>query len=119
MEVTRREGVEEWSELWYELPNNFKENVLAWLPAEILCRYRSVCKEWNALLSSTEFIYSDWVAAPPNNKPCLVFFQDFHPFNCMLYCFFTYTWKRLSFAFLEGQYDTNRLQVHGSAVFNM
>ena len=68
MEITGREGPQELSAWWSELSNDLKVNVLAWLPAENLCRYCLLCREWNVLLSSTQFITKDWLVAPPNNK---------------------------------------------------
>jgi hypothetical protein len=98
---------------WFsELPDDLKEEALSYLPAESFCRYRGVCKEWNALISSTKFVTNDWLAAPPNRKPWLVFCQDPNLLSCMAYNFFTNTWKRFSFDFLKNGYE---LWIHGSA----
>jgi hypothetical protein len=67
-------------------------------------QYFVMCKEWNALLSSTKFITNDWAATPPNNKPWLVLHYPGIPLTCMDYCFFTNTWKRFPLAFLEEKY---------------
>jgi hypothetical protein len=104
----------ECSTWWSQLPDDLKENTLAWLPVESLCRYRCLCKEWNALISSTKFITKDWVAAPPNNKPWLVLCHRWR-LLCMGYCFFTNTWKRFSLAFLREKYDFSDIWIHGSA----
>lgn len=88
---------------------------MAWLPAEILCRDCGVCKEWNALFTSTQFITNDWLSAPPNKKPWLLLFHDCDSLNCMAYCFFTDTWKRLSLAFLKNQYTAAAFWVDASA----
>ena len=98
------------------MPNDLKKLALACLPAERLCRYCLVCREWNALPSSTQFITDHWVAAPPNKKPWLLFFHDWQSSNYMAHCFFTETWKRLSLAFLKKQYDVNGFGVKASTV---
>lgn len=101
---------------WSQLPDDLKENALAWLPAKSIGRYSVMCKEWNALLSSTKFITNDWAAAPPNNKPWLVLQYPGIPSTCMAYCFYTNTWKRFSLAFLEEKYRvsaTNRRRFLG------
>ena len=41
--------------LWSELPDEMQKLVLSFLPVPDLCRYRSVCKRWNTLISAPEF----------------------------------------------------------------
>lgn len=48
------------------------EEIWAWLPIESVCRFRSVSKEWNVLLSSREFLTNKWVKKSPNRDPWLV-----------------------------------------------
>ena len=51
----------------YDLPVlhvNLMEKILAWFPMESICRFRSVSKERNALLSSKEFVTNKWVKKP-------------------------------------------------------
>lgn len=79
---------------WYELSKDMREEILALLPLEWLCRCRSVCKEWNALLSSTKFITITWAEAPPNKRPWLFLCKNFYT-----YCFFTGKWKNSPFSF--------------------
>lgn len=89
---------------WYELAEDTKEDILARLPPECLCRSRAVCKEWNALSTSTKFITNKWAEALPNKKPWLVLCKENNgrggSVNCWRYCFFTRTWKNISFSFL-------------------
>jgi len=92
---------------WYELPEDTREEILALLPLECLCRSRSVCKDWNALFSSTKFITSRWAEAPPNKKPWLFLCKvNSQMGDCSMvssaYCFFTRTWKTgISLSFIS------------------
>jgi len=100
-----------------ELPDDLKHEILVWLPVDCICRFRSVRKEWNALLSSTKFITSKWGEAPSNSMPWLVVqnAQSKMP-NCLLYCFFTQRWKKsssVSLSFLEEK--EIHINCHGSA----
>jgi hypothetical protein len=99
------------------LPDDLKHKVLVWLPVECICRFRCVCKEWNALLSSTKFVTSKWGEAPSNSLPWLVVqnAQSKTP-NCLLYCFFTQRWKKsssISLSFLKEK--EIHIDCHGSA----
>lgn len=90
---------------WYELPEDTKEDILACLPLESLCRSRAVSQEWNALFTSTRFITNKWAEALPNKKPWLVLCEGNNgrggSVNCWRYSFFTQTWKNcMSFSFL-------------------
>lgn len=99
-----------------ELHDDLKHKILVWLTVECICRFRSVCKEWNALLSSAKFIRK-WGEAPSNSMPWLVLqnAQSKMP-NCLLYCFFTQRWRMsssISLSFLkEKEIQT---ACHGSA----
>jgi len=106
------------SAAWSELPEDTREEVLAFLPLDCLCRSRSVCKEWNALLSSTKFITNKWAEAPLNKKPWLVLCKENNQrgssMDCSRYCFFTRTWKNcISFSFLPR--GDEKVQYFGSA----
>ena len=43
------------AELWSALPPEIVERVLTFLSAPALCRFRTVCKRWNALICKPEF----------------------------------------------------------------
>ena len=57
---------------WNDLSEDFKMSILMWLPVEFVYKYWSVCKEWNALLSSKYFLTSMWEEAPNNKNPWLL-----------------------------------------------
>lgn len=106
-----------------ELPEHLKEDILALLPLDCICKFRSVSKQWNALLSSTKFITNKWAEAPPNRNPWLVVGRDLES-RIATYCFFTQTWKEtscISFYFLLQKYVTEtrawnaRISCKGSA----
>lgn len=88
-----------------ELPEYVREEILARLPVESLCRFRIVCQEWNALLSSAKFITSKWAEAPHNKNPWLLVQNVYSKMpNCWVYCFYTRTWEkpsRISLSFLK------------------
>lgn len=85
---------------WSELPKHLREEVVARVPLEYLCRFRLVCKQWHALISSTKFITTKWAEASPNRKPWLVVGPDVQ-YRLLAYCFFTRTWKKTSGVFLS------------------
>lgn len=85
---------------WSELPEHLREEVVARVPLEYLCRFRLVCKQWHALISSTKFITTKWAEASPNRKPWLVVGPDVQ-YRLLAYCFFTRTWKKTSGVFLS------------------
>lgn len=108
---------------WCELTEDLKKEVLARLPLESLCKFRSVCKQWNVLLSSTKFITGRWAEAPLNSKPWLIVCNEHViPPICLSYCFVTQTWKiprciSLSFLTADNAINMSRsgLSYHGSA----
>jgi hypothetical protein len=79
------------------LPEHVIEEILVWLPVESLCRFRSVSRNCNALLSSTKFIRSKWAEKPPNRNTWLLV-QDVgkSPLDCLAYSFSTRTWRNTS-----------------------
>jgi len=85
-----------------DFPEYLRDEILAWLPVQDLCRFRCVCREWNALISSSKFITTNWAEKPPNRNPCLVvqwlFLQKGYS---LAYCFFTGTWKKNNSIFLS------------------
>lgn len=100
-----------------ELPEYLREEILARLPVESLCRFRSVCQDWNALLSSAKFLTTKWAEAPHNKNPWL-FVQNVYSKipNGWVYCFYTRTWEkssRLCLSFLKQ--NQNYVQCFGSA----
>ena len=84
---------------------DLKEEILAWLPIESVCRFRSVSKEWNGILSR-EFITNKWVKKAPNKDPWLVPVREgrshkweengWVPVGSLASCFFDQTWKETS-----------------------
>lgn len=89
----------------YRLPEDTREEILAMLPLDCLCKCRSVCKEWNAFFSSTRFITNKWAETPSNKNPWLLLskvnFQMGWKTDYSAYCFFAQTWKTfISFSFL-------------------
>ncbi|GLJ27512.1 hypothetical protein SUGI_0539710 [Cryptomeria japonica] len=42
--------------IWSQLPDEVIESIFKWFPLESLARFRVVCKEWNDLLSSEDFL---------------------------------------------------------------
>jgi len=80
-----------------ELVEHLKEDILAWLPLDCLCRSRLVCKQWNTLVSSTRFITTKWAEAPPNRMPWLVVHNGKPKMpSGFVYSFFTRAWKKTS-----------------------
>jgi hypothetical protein len=50
--------------LWSKLPSELLELTLAFLPVPALCRFRTVCKTWNALISNLKYkrkSYEDFI----------------------------------------------------------
>eukprot|EP00249_Psilotum_nudum_P004616 c18118_g1_i2 orf=639-1979(+) len=43
-------------QLWSRLPDHLLENILAWLPFWSLLRFKSVCKRWNCITDSKNFL---------------------------------------------------------------
>lgn len=95
-----------------ELPEHLIDEILSWLPLQSLCRFRSVCQQWDALISSTKFITTKWAEKPPNIKPWLVvqwqvlqerrerrlggFASESKTPSSLAHCFFTHAWKKTS-----------------------
>jgi hypothetical protein len=95
-----------------ELPEHLIDEILSWLPLQSLCRFRSVCQQWDALISSTKFITTKWAEKPPNRKPWLVvqwqvlqerrerrlggFASESKMSSSLAHCFFTRIWKKTS-----------------------
>ena len=42
-------------EIWTQFPNDLFENVLAFLPILNLCRFKTVCKNWNQIICKSTF----------------------------------------------------------------
>jgi hypothetical protein len=97
---------EEYSHLC-ELPDDLIEEILPWLPAEYVCKLGTVCKEWDALFSSTRFITTQWADAPPNKKPILLVGAVEYNRDCFAYSSFTRSWKtsRLSLPKIDMKVD--------------
>jgi hypothetical protein len=89
-----------------KLPDELIEEILTRLPAEYLCKFSIVCKQWKTLFSSTGFITKKWALAPPNKKPWLVVGAvEENGGYFSAYSWFTRSWKIpcLSLSFLEGK----------------
>lgn len=101
------------STTYNDLYDHLKEEILSWLPVECVCRFRSVSKQWNNLLSSHNFITNVWRKKPANMNPWLVL----HPVNsdCLAYCFFTRTWKTTSSISIENANNDGENEILGSA----
>lgn len=102
------------SRTYNDLYDDLKEEILSWLPVECVCRFRSVSKQWNNLLSSHNFIKKVWRKKPANMNPWLVL----HPVNssyCLAYCFFTRTWKTTSSISIENANNYGENEILGSA----
>ncbi|KAH9297203.1 hypothetical protein KI387_028885 [Taxus chinensis] len=68
------------------------EKILVSLPAHKICQFRSVCKGWNKLLSSPEFL-SVWnEAAVSNRDPWLLVETSM---GARRFCFSTWSWKKI------------------------
>lgn len=93
--------------LYEELPVDLIEEILAWLPAEYLCRFATVCQHWKALFSSTFFLRRQWAEVLQNKNPWLVVgaVGNNKIRDCWTYSSFTRSWKNtcLSLSFLEGK----------------
>eukprot|EP00253_Pinus_taeda_P019373 PITA_19373 len=88
---------------WKELPQDIQEKVLARLPLPCIGRFRSVCKKWNNLLSSTRFVTTLWAQTPAHRNPWLVALCWLNVVEfCPSYNFTTKTWEKpFSFSFLR------------------
>lgn len=102
-------NVEEFSH-FCELPHDFTEEILAWLPVDYLCKFSSVCKKWKILFSSTRFITTQWAEAPPNKNPVLLIgaVDYYRECDCFAYSSFTQSWKScpLSLPFMDPREGT-------------
>lgn len=87
-----------------DLPLDLIKEILAWLPVDSLCRFRSVCQEWNALITSTNFITGTWAEKPPNRNPSLVCVEV--KISGSASCLFNWTWKKPSSISLSFAHNT-------------
>jgi len=78
---------------WNDFPEDLERNIFAWLPAEFVYRYRGVCQEWNAILSSKYFLTSIWAETPINKQPCLLLCSSSAEIPCLAFDFYKWTWK--------------------------
>ncbi|GLJ26792.1 hypothetical protein SUGI_0522660 [Cryptomeria japonica] len=80
-----------------KLPEEMKEMIFAKLPYESICSSLTVCKEWNCILSSQDFLSS-----LPTQSPWLLICgqQENGNWKCVAYCFPTRKWRELSLSFL-------------------
>ncbi|KAJ7545970.1 hypothetical protein O6H91_08G018700 [Diphasiastrum complanatum] len=65
-------------QLWSGLPSMLSENLLAYLPCSSFFRFRSVCKQWNSLLSCPNFLKL-CTTLPLQTEPCMLFQEHFKP----------------------------------------
>jgi hypothetical protein len=100
---------------WKKLPEHLETEILGWLPVKYVYQYRSVCKHWNALLSSINFKNSIWAEAAINKQPWLVLWDGTTNMPCIAFCFYTRTWNTcFSLSFMEKQ-GTGKVNWRGSA----
>ncbi|GLJ45441.1 hypothetical protein SUGI_0956800 [Cryptomeria japonica] len=80
-----------------KLPQDLKELIFSKLPLESICSSRIICKEWNSILSSDNFLSS-----LPVQYPWLLICHEEKDKNwrCMTYCFSAQKWRNLSVSFL-------------------
>ncbi|XP_057852580.1 F-box/kelch-repeat protein At5g15710-like [Cryptomeria japonica] len=80
-----------------KLPQDLKELIFSKLPLESICSSRIICKEWNFILSSVNFLSS-----VPIQYPWLLICNDQKDKSwcCMTYCFSAQKWRTLSLSFL-------------------
>eukprot|EP01018_Ginkgo_biloba_P037796 Gb_31812 [translate_table: standard] len=97
--------------VWGELPEHVVERILQCLPWECFFRFRIVCKEWKNLLSSAHFS-SLWREAAAKQPWLLLCMPNAQMGSCLLFCFFTRTWRTVSLSFLP---ERSRLNYKGSA----
>jgi len=115
MEVSDKAERSVLADRWNDLPDHLITEILSFLPMEDVHRYRCICKQWNALLSSNNFINHIWAHAPINQQPWLVLSDDNPSTPCMAFCFYTRKWHTcFSFSFLEKQAGTAQLIWRGS-----
>ncbi|KAH9321195.1 hypothetical protein KI387_015834 [Taxus chinensis] len=75
-----------------EIPEHVMEIILAQIPLDSVARFCTVCKDWNALLSSPKFF--DLRNQISNNHPWLIISYDD---RCLSYNFSARRWKILNF----------------------
>ncbi|GLJ45434.1 hypothetical protein SUGI_0956570 [Cryptomeria japonica] len=80
-----------------KLPQDLKELIFSKLPLESICGYRIICKEWNSILSSFNFLSS-----LPTQYPWLLICnkEENKNWGYMAYCFSSQKWRTLSLSFL-------------------
>jgi len=85
---------------WFnEAPADLQTEIFSRLPVEFVYRYRLVCKQWNDLLSSNDFL-SKWAEVSLSRKqPRLVFCSNIPEIPWMAFCFYTRTWINPCFMF--------------------
>ncbi|GLJ27479.1 hypothetical protein SUGI_0539160 [Cryptomeria japonica] len=64
------------SEIWSELPDGVIESILKWFPYELLVRLRTVCKDWNNLVSRQNFL--TWRGQNFKENPWLLIVNEKH-----------------------------------------
>lgn len=87
------------------------------LPLECCCRLRSVCKGWNNLLSSNHFIRTmGRESASSSRQPWLLLCTPKMEMPCLLYSFFTNSWRTISLSLLLHRKDMcGQVNYRGSA----
>lgn len=86
---------------WCELPPDLEMEIMERLPLECCCQLRSVCKGWNDLLSSTRFNHiMGSESTSSSRQPRLLLCTPKMEMACLLYSFFTNSWRTISLSFL-------------------
>ena len=97
-------GKSEGGSVWSECPNHILERMFPTLEMQHIARFRMVCKEWNMLLSSSEFL-----SPLPERNSWILLCSESHD---MAFCFLTHSWKTISLGFLPSQTAENHSQVY-------
>jgi hypothetical protein len=99
------------------MPQDLEMKIMERLPLECCCRFRSVCKGWNDFLSSTHFIrVIGSESATSSRQPWLLLCTPKMEMPCLLYSFFTNSWRTISLSFLLHHKDLcGQLNYRGSA----
>lgn len=92
--------------LWSELPEHLVERIMEFLPLECLFRFRAVCNGWKEVLSGNRL--SGLGKAAAKKQPWLVLCMPMNTqMGCLVYSFFTRSWRTLSLSFLPEVWTVN------------
>lgn len=90
--------------VWSQMPPEILEHVLRRLPLEVLYRFRTVCKHWRTLPSSSKFCSS--VMQPRSKQAYLLGIEKIGSLQtCPVYNPVAEWWSRLDLGFLESRFE--------------